>query len=47
VSDDPDFANDILNAAPAGAVTLRWPLIRAGSGAMAATDLIELRPAFG
>jgi LPS-assembly protein len=41
VSDDPDFANDILNAAPAGAVTLRWPLIRAGSGAMAATNLIE------
>lgn len=41
VTDDPDDTGNVLRAGPAAAVTLRWPLIRAGSGAHGATTLIE------
>jgi LPS-assembly protein len=39
VSDDPTYAQNIFRAAPAGAVTLRWPLVR--QGADGRSDLLE------
>ncbi len=39
VANDPDFAGGTLRSAPAVAVTLRWPLMRAGAGGV--TTLIE------
>lgn len=47
VADDPAYPDAILRAAPAAAVTLRWPLVRRGPGDPlsdldgGATDLVE------
>jgi LPS-assembly protein len=41
ITDDPDYTEDVLRVGPAGAVTLRWPLIRTRGQSGGGTNLIE------